>query len=213
MQPGKLYRALRRKHGRPSGQWALWCRRPKTDEEREQVIIEAVLTQRANWKNVEAAIARLRSAGALRLSAIVRLSADTLEQLIRPSGFYRQKASRLAAVASFFLSRGGVEGCARIPTETLREELLRVRGIGPETCDDILCYALHRPVFVVDEYTRRIARLEGGAGSFSYDYDALQALFTRGLRKDWRLYQDFHALIVIDGKHRLAAARRKGTSV
>ncbi len=211
MTPRELYRLLRSRHGRPSGQWSLWCRRPKTDADREQVIIEAVLTQRANWTNVQAAVRRLAEAGALRLETVCRLPEAELEHLIRPSGFYRQKAARLRGLACFFLERGGVAGCRAEDTDRLRTHLLGLDGIGPETCDDILCYALERPVFVVDEYTRRLARELSLTDDLSYH--GLQRWFTAGLRRDWRLYQDFHALIVVDGKsrgRRTPAAERNG---
>lgn len=198
MTPSALYRSLRRRHGRPSGQWSLWCKRPKTLPEKDLVILESVLTQRANWRNVQAAVERMKRARALRLKAVAALPRSTLQELIRPSGFYRQKTERLAVVCAFFLARGGAAGCRGEDTAALREGLLDLKGIGPETCDDILCYALERPVFVVDEYTRRIARDLGLTRDLSYD--GLQRFFESGLRRDWRLFQDFHALIVTDGK-------------
>jgi endonuclease-3 related protein len=184
-----LYRRLLRQYGRQ--RW--W-----PAETRYEVVAGALLTQNTSWKNVERALANLKKAGALSPQKIVHMRRARLESLIRPSGFYRQKAERLAVVCAFFLERGGVAGCRREETAALREGLLGLKGIGPETCDDILCYALERPVFVVDEYTRRIAR--GLRLTDDLSYDGLQRFFETGVRRDWRLYQDFHALIVRHGK-------------
>jgi endonuclease-3 related protein len=197
----QLYRDLRKAHGRPAGQWSLWCKRPKTRSEKEIVVIESVLTQRANWKNVALAVSNLREAGVLSLAGIAEIRVEDLAGLIRPCGFYRQKADRLQGLASFFVKTwGGVEKAARIPAANLRPLLLDLPGVGPETADDILLYALEKPVFVIDEYTRRLARKLDLSRDLSYD--ALQRLFARSVRKDYRLYQDFHALIVIEGKSR-----------
>lgn len=197
----RLYCDLRKAHGRPGGQWSLWCKRPKTNAEKEIVVIESILTQRANWKNVELAVSNLRAAGLLGLAEIAKTRTEFLAELIRPSGFYRQKAGRLLRLASFFVgSLGGIAQAARISPGELRPLLLALPGVGPETADDILLYALEKPVFVIDEYTRRLAREQGLSRDLSYD--RLQSLFSRSLRKDYRLYQDFHALIVIEGKKR-----------
>lgn len=200
-----LYRQLRKRYGRPGGQWSLWCKRPKTVQERELVIIESVLTQRANWNNVQQAVANLKQAGMSSLEKIAQADPEKLAGLIKPSGFYKQKAGRLRRLAVFFLKDcGGVEGARCLTDGKLRESLLSLDGIGPETADDILNYALDKPCFVVDEYTRRLAEKEHLTRDFSYT--GLQNLFTRSIRQDFRLYQDFHALIVIDGKDRRGQA-------
>jgi endonuclease-3 related protein len=197
----QLYRELRKTHGRPAGQWSLWCKRPKTDAEKEIIIVESVLTQQANWRNVELAVGNLEKAGLLSLEGIEGARVDELAGLIRPCGFYRQKATRLQGLASFFVEDcRGPANAGRIPLSRLRPLLLSHPGIGPETADDILLYALQRPVFVVDEYTRRLARALALTPDLSYY--GLQSLFSASVRKDYRLYQDFHALIVIDGKRR-----------
>ncbi len=196
---GGLYGELKKKYGKPKGQWSLWCKRPKTEKEKEQVIIESILTQRANWKNVQLATENLKKAGICSLKDILATETERLALLIRPSGFYRQKTERLKNLCRFILETcGGIKKIRKIPTDKLRAELLSLNGIGPETADDILLYAFQRPVFVIDEYTRRKAKELSLRKAFSYQ--ALQDLFEKSIRKNYRLYQDLHALIVIDGK-------------
>jgi len=195
-----LYQELKSKYGRPRGQWKLWCKRPKTEREREEVIIGAVLTQITNWRNVELAINNLKRAKTASLKNIYRLSPKKLEGLIKPSGFYRAKAQYLFNLAKFIVENyGSVASMKKKGLEELRERLLELRGIGPETADSILLYALDKTVFVIDEYTKRIVKERGLSDDLSYAY--LQKLFEENLRKDFRLYQDFHALIVINGKN------------
>jgi len=186
-----LYRELAKKYGRPEGQWKLWCKRPKTPKEKEEVIIGAILTQRTNWKNVGLSINNLKAAGLCSLQRISRLSPEKLASLIKPSGFYKTKADYLLAAAKFF---------AKKPKEVRRDDLLLLRGVGKETADSILLYALDKPIFVVDEYTRRLVKNKRLAEDLSYD--RLQKLFEGNIAKSWQLYQDFHALIVIDGKNK-----------
>lgn len=196
----KLYKELKNKYGFPKGQWKLWCKRPKTKREREEVIIGAVLTQRTNWNNVELVSDNLRKAKADSLRTIHRLGKRKLSPLIRSSGFYRAKADCLLALAGFILKDcGGLDKMKKSGRRELRERLLQLKGIGPETADSILLYALDKPCFVVDEYTRRLVERRGLADNLSYAF--LQETFEKNLKRDFRLYQDFHALIVIDGKN------------
>ena len=188
----ELYQDLREKYNSPQGQWNLWCQRPKTKSEREEVIIGAILTQRTNWKNVELALNNLKKAGVYSLKGISRLGVKKLAPLIRPSGFYQAKAKYLFQLAKFILKN--YDNLDKIK----RGQLLELKGLGPETADSILLYALDKPVFVIDEYTRRLVKEKNLAKNLSYDF--LQKLFEENLKKDFRLYQDFHALIVIDGK-------------
>jgi endonuclease-3 related protein len=197
----KLYKELRKKYGVPKGQWSLWCKRPKTEKEKEEVIIGAILTQRTNWKNVGMALNNLKKAKINSLKDILRVGEKKLAPLIKPSGFYQAKASYLFCLAKFILKNyGSLSKMGESDLKELREQLLELKGIGPETCDSILLYALDKPVFVIDEYTRRLVKKRGLARNLSYAF--LQKLFEKNLRKDFRLYQDFHALIVIDGKNR-----------
>lgn len=195
-----LYDALREKHGKPQGQWVIWCKRPKINREKETVVIESILTQRANWNNVSMAAANLENAGALGLKQILSTKDEKLQRLIRPSGFYKTKSRRLKTLADFIINKcGGIIQAGNIQTQALREQLLSLNGIGDETADDILLYALEKPVFVIDEYTRRFVKELGLTDNVSYRH--LQNFFEKGLgEKDYALYQDFHALIVINGK-------------
>lgn len=196
----KIYRELRNKYGRPSGQWTLWCKRPKTALQREEVAIGAILTQRTNWNNVDLAINNLKKSGFSSLKGVLSLGSKKLAPLIRPSGFYRTKAGYLMGLAGFILKNyGNLEKMKTADQQNLREKLLALRGVGPETADSILLYALDKPVFVIDEYTRRFVRQRNLADK--KDYHFLQKLFEENLKKDFRLYQDFHALIVINGKN------------
>src|SRR5579863_7389519 len=123
-----------------------------------EVIIGAYLTQNTAWTNVERALANLRSAGLLNLEGIRRVRVSRLERLIRPSGYFRQKAKRLKTFVAFLDKEhgGSLDTLFSQPTNKLREQLLALNGVGPETADSILLYAGNHPVFVVDAYTRRI---------------------------------------------------------
>ncbi len=196
-----LYRSLLKKHGKPGGQWKLWCKRPKKLSEKEEVIIEAILTQQANWKNVELAIANLKKVKVCSIKKIRKTSKKRLSGLIRPSGFYNQKTGYLLGLASFILKEcGSVAKMEKEKITKLREDLLSQKGIGKETADSILLYALDKPVFVIDEYTKRLAKNHRLTKILSYDN--LQKLFKNNIPRNYRLYQDFHALIVINGKNK-----------
>lgn len=166
---------------------------------RFEVIVGAVLTQNTSWTNVERAITNLKSAGALSPEGINGLGREALAELIRPSGYFNVKARRLAAVARWFEDAGGFEGLDPLATAPLRAELLRVHGVGPETADDILLYAFDRPVFVIDAYTRRLfSRVCGLEPARSYE--GWRALFESALPRRAARYNQYHALIVAQGK-------------
>ncbi len=123
-----------------------------------EVIVGAILTQNTNWGNVEKALANLREDGCLSLDGIRKVRLSKLERLLRPSGYFRQKAERLKTFVSW-LDRehgGSLERMFEIPTHELRQQMLSIKGIGPETADSILLYAGQHEIFVVDAYTRRI---------------------------------------------------------
>lgn len=194
-----LYGKLRKFYGHPEGQWQLWCKRPKTLSEKEEILIGAVLTQRTNWKNVTASISELKKTNACSLKKIYELgrrNVAALGKIIRSCGFYKTKSAYLIGLAEFILKKGGVAEFSKLPLMHLRKRLLDLRGIGPETVDSILLYAFEKPIFVIDEYTRRIAEREKLARDFSYEN--LQKLFQKNIPKRCDLYQDLHALIVIE---------------
>ncbi len=195
----EIYKRLKERYGKPGGQWDLWCKRPKNIKEREEVIIEAVLTQRANWRNVQLAMKNLKKVNADSIKGILALGVSRLAPLIKPSGFYKAKSEYLIILLKFIVENyGNVAKAMEEDLKYLRRELIKLKGIGRETADDILLYALDKPVFVIDEYTRRLVKAEKMADNLSYDF--LQKLFEDSLKRDFRLYQDFHALIVIGGK-------------
>ena len=167
-----------------------------------EVVVGAVLTQNTAWRNVERAIARLRAANALSPEALAVAPRARLEEWIRPAGFYRQKAGRLAGVARFVLEAGGMDApaaSARRDPGAARRRWLALHGVGPETADSILLYAFGVPVFVIDAYTKRIlARL--GLAPEGIGYEELQTRFHAALPRDARLFNEYHALFVALGK-------------
>ncbi|WP_430733414.1 endonuclease III domain-containing protein [Ectothiorhodospira lacustris] len=164
-----------------------------------EVMVGAILTQNTAWTNVERAIANLKAAEVLDAESLAALSRNDLAGLIRPSGYFNVKAGRLQAFCCWYLEQGGETALRGWSTEALRRGLLSVKGVGPETADDILLYAFERPVFVVDAYTRRLfARLELAGGD--EPYDVLRTGVEAVLGEDVPALNEFHALIVAHGK-------------
>jgi endonuclease III related protein len=149
---------------------------------RFEVIVGAYLTQNTAWSNVEKALANLRAARKLSLAGVRNLRPAELEKLIRPSGYFRQKAKRLKIFVTFLDKRygGSLIKMFAQPTNVLREQLLELNGVGPETADSILLYAGNHPVFVVDAYTRRILSRHGILPEDA-DYQEIRQLFERSL--------------------------------
>lgn len=171
-----------------------------------EVVVGAVLTQNTAWRNVAVAIANLKSAGLLDLQALRRATADEVKAAIRPSGFYNVKYDRLSRVVAFLLESGGIEGAAALPADELRAALLATPGVGPETADSILLYALHQPFFVVDSYTRRLLTRLGHAWAERAPYAEVQAWFIAHLPSEVAIYNEYHALIVQHCKTRCKKA-------
>lgn len=167
-----------------------------------EVLVGAVLTQNTSWKNVEKALANLRQADLLDPRALAEVPLEELEELIRPAGYYRVKARRLRGLIALVVARygGSLEAMFSTPLPTLREELLGINGIGPETADAILLYAGGLPTFVVDTYTHRICARHGWIG-FDADYEQLKELFEQNLPDDPALFNEYHALLVSVGKN------------
>jgi endonuclease-3 related protein len=162
-----------------------------------EVIVGAILTQNTAWRNVEHAIANLKEAGVLTSEGLHRIPERRLARLIRPAGYYNVKAKRLKEL-SIFLNReygGDIQRMFSEPLAPLRERILMVRGVGPETADSILLYAGEKPIFVIDAYTKRVLSrhdmITDGAS-----YGDLQDLFMRNLPEDVTLYKEYHALFV-----------------
>lgn len=187
-----LYRMLFAAFG-PQGWWP--------GETPFEVMVGAILTQNTNWRNVEKAVANLKAERRLTPKGLRALPAARLAELIRPAGYYRVKAQRLRHLLEHLSRRhgGSVARMLRTPAAALREELLGVKGIGPETADSILLYAAGHAVFVVDAYTRRIFSRHGMIDPAA-GYAELQGLFARALPAEPQLFNEYHALIVRLGK-------------
>lgn len=167
-----------------------------------EVAVGAILTQNTNWNNVEKAMARLKRANALAVEALDRIPQEQLAELIRPAGYFNVKAKRLKNFIHYVKERfsGDLQACLEQNTESLRQQLLQISGIGPETADSIALYAGHHAVFVVDAYTKRILLRHGWLDEDA-DYFAIQDFFESNLPTDVELYNDFHAQIVMVGKN------------
>lgn len=162
-----------------------------------EVIVGAVLTQNTSWKNVERALDRLRETGLLSATALYELPQEELAEAIRPAGYFRIKARRLKNLLEFIFTRynGSLETMFETRLEKLREELLDVNGIGPETADSILLYAGQLPTFVVDTYTARVLKRHGWIEPEA-DYHAIKEHFEDRLKMDVNLFNEYHALLV-----------------
>jgi endonuclease-3 related protein len=167
-----------------------------------EVIVGAILTQNTSWINVEKAISNLRAAKLLSPAAIDKVPIGKLERLVHPSGYFRQKARKLKAFCEFLRLeyRGSLKRMFATPTLVLRQKLLAVFGIGPETADSILLYAGGHAVFVVDAYTKRMLARHGWAAE-NAKYEDVRWTFERQFSGDARRFSEFHALIVSAGKH------------
>lgn len=165
-----------------------------------EICVGAILTQNTNWKNVERAITNLKQARVLSYKGLRDISVEKLSELIRPSGYYNQKAKKLKAFMEFLTreTRGNLSALFQEETDDLREKLLQIKGIGPETADSMLLYAGEHPIFVIDLYTYRIMTRHGWAPEEA-TYADLQELFQCQLPIDVELYNDFHAQFVAVG--------------
>lgn len=166
----------------------------------EEAIIGAILTQNITWKNVEQAIAALKTRRALSFRAIAAMDEQELARIIRPARFLNQKARSLKVFADYFGSRYGyrIQKMKRRDVWELRDELLGLYRIGPETADSILLYALEKPVFVIDLYTKRILSRHGLL-TMEDSYEEYQKFFMDTLAPDVPLYNEYHALLVYLG--------------
>lgn len=164
-----------------------------------EVMLGAILTQNTNWSNVEKALLLLKQQIPLTAEAILSLSSTDLEICLKPSGYFRIKTQRVQNYCRWYLAQGAYAGLDKLSTRELRNQFLKVQGIGPETADDILLYAFNRPVFVIDAYTRRLLqRLDLIQGQEKYEY--CRQLFETQLPRSVDLYKQYHALIVIHAK-------------
>jgi len=191
--PAAFYNLLFSRLG-PQGWWPA--------ETAEEMIVGAVLTQAVAWQNAARAIAGLRGAGLLDLRALAAADPPVLASLIRSAGYFNVKARKLVAVARYVTAAGGVAALAARPAAEVRQELLGVYGVGPETADAILCYALGRPAMVADAYARRVLGRAGhlpAAPAAAYE-PARRWLAAHLGEADAAWLGEFHALLVAVGK-------------
>ena len=188
--PMKVYHKLKKQYLHKS--W--WPMQNGFVPQRLEVCIGAVLTQNTSWNNVEKALSNMRKAGLISAERI--LKAKNLEKIIKPAGFYRQKAKYLKNLCNFIVDCGAesfLKNCER-------SELLKIKGIGKETADSILLYACNKKEFVVDAYTRRIfSRM--GIIEENAKYDDIKNFFEKNLPKNTKLYKEYHAMIVEHAKN------------
>lgn len=205
----KIYKILLKEYG-PQGWWPLLdCKGvnptktgvvrgyhpgdysyPKDKSQRFEICIGAILTQNTAWSNVEKALHNLKKSDALTIEGIDRLSEGKLRECIKVSGYFNQKAKYIRAFVQFFKT------LQHVPS---RDELLDVKGIGPETADSMLLYAFHVPTFVVDAYTRRIF-VNLSLIDHKMSYDKVKAMFENALPQDSKIFQEYHALLVEHAK-------------
>ena len=166
-----------------------------------EIAVGAILTQNTNWGNVEKAIDNLKKQNALSARVIHKMPVRLLSELIRPTGYFNIKAKRLKAFIDFLMNdyHGSMKKMKNEYLYLLREKLLSINGIGPETADSIILYALSKPVFVIDTYTKRVLSRHG-IMNHEKSYDEFQELFYSALEKDVKLFNEYHALFVRIGK-------------
>jgi endonuclease-3 related protein len=168
-------------------------------ETKDEVFISAILTQQTQWHNVQISMRNLKEAGFLSVKRLASADLDMIEQKIRPSGFYHQKAARLKGACTAIESNGGLDEVFSLSERRLYQLLISINGIGRETADSIILYGAGKPALVVDNYTWRIvSRLYGS--KVRYDYSALKSELEEKTRRSVRLYRNMHAQFVELGK-------------
>jgi endonuclease-3 related protein len=188
----EIYRRLYRAFG-PQHWWP--------GESPFEITVGAILTQNTNWGNVEKAIENLKREKALNAKSIHGIRVNKLASLIKPAGYFNVKAKRLKAFIDFVMNEyhGSIKWMKNEEMQTLRAKLLKVNGVGPETADSILLYALKKPVFVIDAYTKRVLSRHG-IMEHEKPYEEFQGLFHSSLKRDVKLFNEYHALFVRLGK-------------
>ena len=193
------YQELLSLHGHPRKIWPQWCGVAKNERTRQIIALGAILTQRTSWTNAEQALMNLKEADLLSIKKVAETDLDRLTELVRVAGFYTTKPKRLQALCRFILDNyGTVSDMQKSDLGDLREELLEVYGIGPETADALLLYALDKPSFVIDAYANRFVEKYGLATTD--DYHELKDVFESSLPTDVEIYQNYHVLIIVDQK-------------
>lgn len=168
-------------------------------EDRDEIVIGAVLTQNTAWTNVESAIENLKKYDICSFEGILNTKISLLKEQIKPAGFFNQKAQYLKNISEFFSNNGGFKHLSKYDIYSLRDRLLSVKGIGYETADSILLYAFDMPIFVIDAYTKRI--LNRHHITNNTDYNTLQCIFMDNCANDVYIFAQYHALIVETAKN------------
>ena len=171
---------------------------PRNDQQRLEICIGAILTQNTRWRNVNLALRELKHQGLFSLCEMQKAEPGKIALAIQSAGYYNQKSQTIKRLVKLLNDRP-FEALEGEPLTHLRKMLLEVKGIGPETADCILLYALNRSSFVVDAYTRRILDRHGILPAVA-SYDGIKQLFENALENRWQLFQEYHALLVIHGK-------------
>lgn len=201
LKPTQAYCLLLKSFG-PQGWWPVTRNGitehrggPKSEGEKWEVVVGAILTQNTAWTNVEKALAEMRKQNIWSIESVATAPAKKLEKAIRSAGYFRQKAKYLKETAKYIQKNYGskIEKMFSQPIGALRYELLSLKGIGPETADSIILYSANKPRFVVDAYTRRIC---GRLGWPHSTYKETQEFFESNLPEEVKLYQEYHALLV-----------------
>jgi endonuclease-3 related protein len=206
---GEIYSALLKSYGK-QGWWPVYdtgtsasrygTGSPVNDSERFEIVIGAILTQNIAWKNVEKALGSLIKKGILSPVKLHRAKDPLIAECIRPAGYFNQKTKKIKNFLSWFREYNySFDELDKFKTPELRNKLLEINGVGPETADSILLYALNRKIFVVDAYTRRIFSRLKLTGP-DENYDSVQQFFHREFKGGIKKYNEFHALIVAHGK-------------
>lgn len=207
LTPIKLYKILLEKFGNQNW-WPVdkEYHKKSGSDPRFEIIVGAILTQNTAWSNVEKALTNLKSKNMVEIKKISSINKTSLQNMIKPSGFFNQKARRLKTLASYLHTNyhDDLDAFFNRDLHDIRDELLSLNGIGPETADSILLYAGNQPVFVVDGYTKRICKRLPLETKISYN--EIQKYFERELSKKYseneitRIYSEIHALIVVLAK-------------
>lgn len=171
-----------------------------TEKQKLEICFGAILTQNTNWKNVEKAIVQLNKNNLININGIIKINNENLARVIRSSGYHNQKAIKLKNFCLFLMNNynRNIKKLFSNNIKKLREELLSINGIGPETADSIILYAAKKPIFVIDAYTKRIINRIGHKEN---NYNDLQGLFMDNLEKNEKLFNEYHALLVELGKN------------
>ena len=204
----EVYNILLKKFG-PQGWWPTtpankttpkYAGGPKNERQQLEVVFGAILAQNTSWKNAEKAIINLNANNLINACKIIRLPTKKLAKIIKSSGYHNQKTKKLKNFCEFLINNyeGNLKLFFNNAAKNLRNELLSINGIGPETADSIILYAAKKPIFVIDAYTKRIF---GRLGYKEEAYDEFQQLFMDNLPKSERLFNEFHALIIELGKN------------